>query len=147
MADLAGSNPYRMFKFQIEVDGVIIGGFNDVSGLTSDGQVGDYREGSRVQEVGRKLPGLRKYGNITLKRGWTQSKKFLNWCNAAVHGEIKRMNGVIVLLDELHQPKMRWMFHGGWPSKIEAPALNGSANEVVIETLEITHEGVQIGGV
>ena len=86
MADYPGSDPYRQFNFLVEIDGMIIGGFSEASGLTAEVTVGDYRDGGPACEVGRRMPGARKAARITLRRGMTWSKKLLDWCQAALKG-------------------------------------------------------------
>ena len=65
-------DPFRAFNFQLEIDNIARGAFSECSGLTAEGDAVDYREGTDLQPNVRKLVGLRKYTNITLKRGYTQ---------------------------------------------------------------------------
>jgi len=92
----------------------------------------------------RKLPGLMKYSNIVLKRGWTQDQNLWNWRKKVIDGATQRTSGTIILLDEARQPALRWNFREGWPSKWDGPQLNGKTSEVAIETLEIAHEGLEL---
>ena len=139
----ARNDPYGQFNFLIEIDGVTRAGFSEVSGLTTDTNVIEYREGDEVTTV-RKLPGLMKYTNIVLKRGWTQDKSLWNWRKQVLDGTTKRTTGTITLLDEARQPALRWNFTAGGPVKWEGPAMNGKTSEVAIEALEIAHEGVEL---
>ena len=140
---MARNDPYGQFNFQIEIDGVIRGGFSEVSGLTTDTNIIEYREGQEITTP-RKLPGLMKYNNIVLKRGWTRDRKLWDWRKKVIDGKTERQSGAIVLLDEARQPALRWNFVQGWPSKWEGPALNAKTSEVAIETLEIAHEGLEL---
>jgi phage tail-like protein len=142
MPDGKRNDPYGQFNFLIEIDGVVKGGFSEVSGLTTDTNIIEYREGNEGQGTTRKLPGLMKYNNIVLKRGWTKDRSLWNWRKQVIDGKTKRASGAIVLLDEARQPALRWEFREGWPSKWEGPALNGKTSEVAIEALEIAHEGL-----
>ncbi len=72
MASGARNDPYGQFNFLIEIDGITRAGFSEVSGLTTDTNVIEYREGDEVTTV-RKLAGLIKYTNIVLKRGYTRT--------------------------------------------------------------------------
>ena len=92
----------------------------------------------------RKLPGLRKYGNITLKRGFTQDKELWQWRKTTIDGLTERRSGSIILLDESREEVLRWNFVAGWVSKWEGPALNAATNEAAIESLEIAHEGLEL---
>jgi phage tail-like protein len=144
MAGGKRNDPYGQFNFLVEVDGVFIGGFSECSGLVGDTNIIEYREGNEQQGTTRKLPGLMKYNNIVLKRGWTKDRSLWNWRKKVVDGKTQRTSGTITLLDEARQPALRWNFREGWPSKLEGPALNAKTSEVAIETLEIAHEGLEL---
>lgn len=103
----------------------------------------EYREGSDRGGV-RKLPGLTKFSNVVLKRGITASRDLWNWRKIVINGEVDRRFGNIVVLGEDRNPLATFRFREGWPSKWEGPKLNAKANEVAIETLEITHEGFDV---
>jgi phage tail-like protein len=138
------NDPYAQFNFLIEIDGVTRGGFSEASGLTTDSNIIEYREGNEQHGTVRKLPGLIKYNNIVLKRGWTQDKSLWEWRKKVIDGETQRTTGTITLLDEARKPALRWNFREGWPSKWEGPAMNGKTSEVAIETMEIAHEGLEL---
>jgi len=144
MADGTRIDPYSQFNFLIEIEGVVTGGFSECSGLVSDTNIIEYREGNEKQGTVRKLPGLLKYNNITLKRGYTNDNSLWTWRQAVVDGTTKRVSGTITLYDEARQPALRWNFREGWPSKLEGPGLNGKTSEVAVETLEICHEGLSL---
>jgi|SRR5450631_3017804 phage tail-like protein len=144
MADGSRTDPYGQFNFLIEIDGITVGGFSEASGLSTDTNIIEYREGSENQGTVRKLPGLMKYSNIVLKRGWTQDQNLWNWRKKVIDGATQRTSGTIILLDEARQPALRWNFREGWPSKWDGPQLNGKTSEVAIETLEIAHEGLEL---
>ena len=138
------TDPYSQFNFLIEIDGVVKGGFSECSGLTSDTNVIDYREGNEKQLTTRRLPGLMKYTNIVLKRGYTADTSLWNWRQDVINGQISRTTGSIILLDDARNTALTWNFREGWPCKLEGPALNGKTSEVAIETLEICHEGIEL---
>nr|WP_221382010.1 phage tail protein [Actinoplanes polyasparticus] len=134
-------DPYSAFNFIVEIDGVIVGGFAEAGGLTAEQEIIEYRNGNEDITV-RKLPGKAKYTNITLKRGYTQSRELWEWRKLVITGRTQRKSGTIQLLDEARQPALQWTFREGWPSKWEGPALNAKNNDVAIESLEIAHEGI-----
>lgn len=137
-------DPYGQFNFLVEVDGVIQAGFSEVSGLSTDTNIIEYREGNEQQGTTRKLPGLMKYANIVMKRGYTANRALWDWRKNVIEGKTKRTSGSIILLDESRKPALRWNFREGWPSKWEGPPLNGKTSEVAIETMEIAHEGLEL---
>jgi phage tail-like protein len=136
-------DPYAQYNFLVEIDGLSVAGFTEVGGLTNESDIIEYREGSDTATV-RKLPGLRKYSNITLKRGFTQNKELWEWRNTTNEGKTERKAGSIILLDESRNEALRWNFSEGWISKWEGPALNATANEASIESLEIAVENIEL---
>ena len=144
MATAERRDPYRSFNFQVEIDGVPVGAFSEVTGLTAEGDAVDYREGTDVQSNVRKLPGLRKYTNLTLKRGYTQDKALWHWHINIVNGVADRRNVTIVLMNEARKPVLRWHAENAFVNKIEGPSFKAAGNEVAMESVEIVHEGLTI---
>lgn len=144
MATAARRDPYRSFNFQLEIDGVPLGAFSEASGLTAEGDAVDYREGTDLQNNVRKLVGLRKYTNITLKRGYTQDKSLWRWYGNIMNGVPDRRNVTIVLMNEAHEPVLRWHAENAWLNKVEGPGLKASGNEIALESVEIVHEGLTL---
>ena len=136
-------DPYRSFNFLVEIDAVTVAAFSEVSGLTAETEVIEYRTGGMLGGA-RKLPGLTKYVNITLKRGMTQNLELWNWYKNVVEGKTDRRSASIVLLNEAHQEVLRWNVLEAWPRKWDGPALNARHNEIAIETLELAHEGFEL---
>ena len=135
------NDPYAQFNFIIELDGLEVAGFTETGGLMAESDVVEYREGSDEPTV-RKLPGLRKYGNITVKRGYTQSTELWDWRKSTEDGQTERRDGTIILLDEGRNRVLQWLFRNGWISKYEGAALNSTTSEAAIESIEIAHEGL-----
>lgn len=133
-------DPYRNFRYKVEINGQEYG-FSEVSGFDATIDAIDYREGSHPTHV-RKLPGLTKYGNVTLKWGVTDTMDLYQWHLNAVNGNIERRTVAIQLLDEAGDPKARWEIAEAWPTKYDPMDLNAKGNDVSIETLELVHEGV-----
>lgn len=144
MATAERRDPYRTFNFQLQIDGVPLGAFSEVSGLTAEGDAVDYREGTDLQQNVRKLTGLRKYSNITLKRGYTQDQSLWRWYGNIVNGQSDRRNVTIVLMNEARQPVLRWHAENAWVNKIEAPSFKAAGNEIAMESVELVHEGLTI---
>jgi phage tail-like protein len=119
-------------------------GFSEAEVPSGEIEVIEYREGADRVNTARKLPGLAKYPNVTLKRGITGSTDLFEWWKSVRDGQVVRRNVTITLLDEQRQAVYRWLLRSAWPVKIEGPTLNASGNEVAIETLELAHEGLEI---
>jgi phage tail-like protein len=94
----------------------------------------------------RKLPGLRKFTNITLKRGLVADVSFWNWMMQSMQGSVQRTSVSVVLLDEDRNEVLRWEFARAWPCKWFCSGFNAKSSEIAIETLEICHEGMVIDG-
>ncbi len=135
-------DPYGNFNFTIEIDGIERAAFQECSGFDSTIDVIEHREGGE-NTTPRKLPGLTKYSNITLKWGMTNDRELYDWHRRVVEGEIERKNGSIVLRDRKGEEVARWNFVRAWPTKWDGPDLNAEGNDVAIETLELAHEGVE----
>lgn len=142
MAQSQRDDPYKAYNFRVEIDGVALAAFSEVSGLESETEVIEYRTGTESNTV-RKLPGLTKHANIVLRRGVTQDAELWNWRKTVEDGQVDRRNGSIVLLDDDRSEVLRWNFTNGWISKWVGPNLNAEGNEVAIETIEIAHEGLR----
>jgi phage tail-like protein len=134
-------DPYRSFNFEVIVDGVR-SAFSECSGLTADGDAVDYREGTDMQPNVRKLMGLRKYTNITLKRGYTQDNSLWQWYTNIANGLADRRNVTITLMNEERKAVIRWHAENAWINKIEGPGFKASSNEVSVESVDLVHEGL-----
>jgi phage tail-like protein len=138
-------DPYRAYNFIVEIDSIAVAGFSEVSGLSGDTDVVEYREGTDVSMAVRKLPGRPKWGqNLTLKVGMTTSRVLWQWRLAIINGSVDRRNGAVVLLDEQRNRVAEWQFENAWVVKYEGPALNAKGNDVAVETLELAHEGLRL---
>jgi len=135
-------DPYRNFSFLVEIDGITQAGFSDCSGFGSSTDPIEYREGGENHTV-RKLAGLTKHNNLTLKWGMTDSRELYAWYRDVQSGKIARKNGSIIVRDVDGTEKVRWNFVQAWPTKWEGPTLTAKGNDVAIETLEIAHEGIE----
>jgi len=136
-------DPYKNFRFLVEIDGIVQAGFSEASIPDTTQEPIEYREGNQ-SPTARKLPGLIKYGNLTLKWGITDSLALYDWRKMVEQGKTKdaRRNIAVILMDEEGNAASRWEFAEAWPSKYDAPDLDGKGNDVAVETLEIVHEGM-----
>ncbi len=139
---MARQDPYRQFRFRVEIDGIAQAGFNECSFADTTTDPVEYREGDELPRM-RKLSGLTKYGNITLKWGITDSMDLYNWRQQIIDkgAEGARKNISIILIDEAGSDKARWDIERAWPTKYDPPDFSAKGNEVAIETIEIVHEG------
>jgi phage tail-like protein len=142
------TDPFASFNFMIESGGLIQAGFSECTGLNSETNIVEYREGKDDPSV-RKLTGLSKFNNVTLKRGVGIGRQMFEWRRMVTDPTDEgprepRRNISILLLDENRKERVRYNLKNAWPSKWTGPDFKAAANEVAIEQLEITHEGVTI---
>jgi phage tail-like protein len=136
--------PLTVFSFRVDWSGTNIG-FSEVTGLNIEVQVIEYRDGLNPEYSTTKMPGLKKYGNITLKRGvFASDNEYYDWLKTIKLNKPERRDITISLLNEETDPVMKWTVMNAWPTKLTSPDLKASGNEAAIETLEIAHEGITI---
>ena len=140
-------DPIRNFRFLLEIDNVTRAGFSEVGIAETTIEAIDYREGNEPPRV-RKLSGLTKFGNVTLKAGITTGANALElfkWHDDVSVGRIgeRRRNIAISVLDEAGKTEMaRFLITDAWPVKYDPSDLNAKGNEVMIELLELANEGI-----
>jgi len=137
-------NSINRYHFIVDWGGTRVG-FSEVSGLDIEIEAVSVRDGSSPVDSGRKIPGLRKFSNIILKRGIIKGdNEFFNWINTKSAGNIERRNIVINLLDDSHSPIFTWQVKNAFPVKYIGPVLISDDSEIALETLELTHEGLTV---
>jgi phage tail-like protein len=142
-------DPYSALNFQVVIVGVledgqaVRGSFAEVSGLDVSIAPIEYRNGSEDVTV-RKIPGLKSFSNIVLRRGVIGDLTLWAWIRSVLDGQVQRADGTITLLDENRQAVLRWKFRRAWPCKWTGPRLNATGNDIAIETLELCHEGLEL---
>ena len=129
-------DPYKNFRFLLEIDGITQAGFSDCSGFGSSVEIIEYREGGDASTV-NKLLGKTSYPDISLKWGITDSRELYDWHLAGINGIRDQRNGSIILLNDLGEEKVRWNFFDAWPCKYDGPDFSGKGNDVAIDTLTI----------
>jgi phage tail-like protein len=136
--------PMPKFYFEVKWDSAVMS-FEEVSGLDVEAQPIEYRHGDSPAYTTIKMPGLKKYSNVTMKKGvFKGDNKFWDWFNKIKMNTIQRVPVTISLLDEAGKPTMVWTLANAWPTKITGTDLKAQGNEVAIETIEIAHEGLTI---
>jgi phage tail-like protein len=137
--------PLPSFSFQVSWGSQAKIPFQEVSGLDTETQVIEYRHSNSPAFSTIKMPGIKKFGNVTMKKGiFVKDNAFWTWYNQIKMNTIKRIAVVVQLLDEKGAPTMTWTLTNAWPTKISAPTMKSDGNEVAIQTIEIAHEGLVI---
>ena len=142
------NTPYGAFNFVVNFDGgEVFGGFSDVSGIGTEMTVAEYRNGNDRENHVRKVPGVHKVGDVTLKRGVVDSKSLFDWIKDV------RLNGVkgqkksvtITLLDEAQAPVLTWVLGNVIPLKYTGPTLAGKGGgDVAMEEIVLSAESLTI---
>mgnify|MGYP001796607519 CR=1 FL=1 len=141
---MASNYPFTVFHFIVDLAGSNIG-VTEVTGVTYEIQAIEYRDGASPEFHMRKMPGIQKFNNITLKRGiFSGDNELFKWLNTVKMNTIERRDITIMLLNEEHNPVMIWKVKQAFPVKLEGPGLKASGNEVAIESVELAHEGFSI---
>ncbi len=136
--------PLVNFHFQVEWGGTRIG-FTEVTGLSAKQEIVEYRDGASKEYTTQKIPGLRKYSTIVLKRGvFKEDNELFEWFNTVKLGNLERRDITISLLNEEHEPTITWKIKDAWPVAINYAELNAMKSEVFIERVEIAHEGLNV---
>ncbi|MCB1185037.1 MAG: phage tail protein [Myxococcales bacterium] len=143
----AAKYAYGTFNFKLEINGLTLGHFQNVTGLGHEIEVLTHQEGG-VNDRQHKLPGQGSFPNVTLKLGYVASELAEDWhFNFAINPKsVGRKDGSIVMLDDAGEELMRWNFVRAWPVKWDGPEFNSGADNLAVETLEIAHEGLNRDG-
>ena len=136
------TSPFGAYNFKVEIDGIQIAGFSEVSGLNAETEVEQVKEGG-LNDYVHILPKGTKYGNLILKKGITLSDELYQWYSNTVNGKIERKNGSIQLCDSSNWVVIRsWDFVRAYPVKWEGPSFNAKSSIVAAESITMVHEGL-----
>ena len=143
---MARQDPLRKFRFRLEIDGLEQAAFSEVAIGDAASDAIEYREGDEAPTA-RKLSGLTKFANVTLKWGITDSMELAEWHRLIVDGatlqEEIRKTVVIRIQNEAGDDKAAFEITRAWPTKYDPSDLNGTGNEVAIDSLELANEGIR----
>jgi phage tail-like protein len=138
-------DPYTALGFLVEIEGLVAGGFSEVSGLQAEVDVFDYREGGENTFVHKLPSGVRYPGSLVLKHGLAESDVLWKWHEQVSRGTIRRRNGSIVVLDSKGSEIRRWNFKGAYPVRWTGPDLNALSGAVAVESIDLAHRGLVRG--
>lgn len=150
--------PIPKFRFKVSWDKQKLSqeeniGFTEVTGLDYQIDVIEYRDGIDPNLSKRKMPGMRKFGNVTLKRGVFKGiSDFYKWVdggptptpNSIRSRKEYRRTVIITLMDETNTPVVSWTLTNAFPVKVQFNDMKADANEVAVETIELAHEGLEV---
>ena len=139
--------PYGAFNYVVNFDGgELFGGFSDVSGIGTEITVAEYRDGNEKENHVRKVAGVHKVSDVTLKRGIVKFDDLFKWIGEArTKGPAAQKSIVITLHDELQKPVMSWLLRGVIPMKYTGPTLAGKGGgDVAMEELVLSAEALEM---
>ncbi len=139
--------PYGAFNFVVKFDGdEIFGGFQEVSGLNTEITMSEYRNGNEPLNHVRKVPGMHKVGDVTLKRGIINSRSLWQWISAVrASGYSAKKNLVVTLRAEDGSDVESWKLTSVAPMKYTGPTLNAKqSTDVAMEELVLSVEGIEL---
>lgn len=143
---MPANHPSPAFHFTVEWGGRRVR-FSEVSGLAPEGPPIGHRDDAFPGFSPSRGPGLRRFSNITLKRGVTKGDDPLfEWLSTVRFGTAERRDLVISLLDDQHAPLRAWRVTNAFPVRVEGPHIKASGNEVAVESIELAHEGLELQG-
>lgn len=133
--------PLPKFYFSVQWGGTNIS-FTEVSGLNQEMDVIEYRDSASPEFFKRKMPGLQKLGNVTLKRGvFKGDNEFYDWYNTVALNQVQRRDMVIALLDETHSPVVVWKLKECFIVSVKYSDLKSDENAAAIDTIEVANHG------
>jgi len=136
--------PLPKFYFEVRWDHAVMS-FQEVSGLDVEAAPFEFRHGNNPAFSAIKMPGLQKFGNVTMRKGvFKNDNKFWDWFKQVKMNTVERKAVTISLLDEAGEPTMVWTLLNAFPTKITSTDLKADGSEVAIETIEFAHEGLKI---
>ncbi|WP_418320170.1 phage tail protein [Piscinibacter sakaiensis] len=147
---MARQVPYGAFNFIVNfAGGESFGGFSDVSGIGSEITVAEYRYGNDKENHVRKVPGVHKVGDITLKRGVINSESVWAWISdVRTNGVNGQQDVSITLMDEARNPVQTWLLRNVIPMKYTGPTLAAKGGgDVAMEELVLAAEGLEVEAV
>ena len=138
---MALADPLLGYRFWVELESQVVGGFSECSGLQAETEVTDWAEGGDNMTV-LKFPGRTRYGNLTLKHGLAQDPDLWLWFMRVLKGVFERRPLTVMLIDPSGASVRTWTFARAFPVKWVGPELRATANGVAIESVEFAHEGI-----
>jgi phage tail-like protein len=138
------NDPFVNFAFRVEIDGIEVFGFQEVSGLVNETDIYEYQEGGENQYT-HKLIGQTKFSNIVLKHGITTDNSIYEWRQKVIDGDIPsaKKSGTVTLFNKRGGENKSWKFKNGWPSKLQVEPFNSMANTISVSLVEIAVESVE----
>jgi phage tail-like protein len=136
------TNVVGAYRFVVEIEGLEVAGFSEVTGIQAETEIEEYVEGGLNGYVHR-FAKQTKFPMLVLKRGMTHDSSLWNWYADVMAGTITRKHGSVILKNQAGYEVVRWNFYDAYPVKWQGPELNASRSEVAVESMELVHNGLK----
>lgn len=154
-------DPFKAYNFRVMLGHNPFAGFHSVTGVGWRTEVRTVREGG-VNNYEHKLPGQTTCNELVFSKGLTLLDPMWRWYSQTVSGRVKRMNGTIMLMSDLHTPSSvhvgrlsisglpttgvpvaAWSFFGAWPTALEGAQLDASQSMIAIQQMTLAVERIE----
>lgn len=136
--------PLPKFYFSVDIDDLTDLPFLEVSGLEIEADNISYRHGNDPSFGTIQMPGIKKSGNLILKKGvFADNDIYQSLISKIALNTYKRMTVVVRLLDEKSEPRITWQINNAFPLKYSSTDMNSESSEAAIESIEFSHQGIQ----
>jgi len=145
---MALTDPIASYSFFVNVDGLTIAQFKECDGLSIQVKVIEHRATQlKAQPILRKLPGSIVFEDIILRRGKVADPSFWTWIKKVQDGKVDeaRTTVSIALFDFNQGEVSRFTAHEAWPSRVEIGKLQAGSDSVLLETVHVTHDRLEVG--
>ena len=130
-------------RFTVEIEGVIQGRFQAVSGFGAEVDVIEFQDGDDLKL--RKRPGRVRYDDVVLTKGYILTDELWNWWKAVQEGRVERKSMSIILHNSVGDEIRRWNLFECWPRRWQMGPLNGEVSDRLVEQIVIVTEGLEVG--
>jgi len=142
--------PYVQFNFLVDLgtgntDGPDAG-FQEISGIGMEVTVSEYRNGNEKENSVRKITGLNKSTDVTMKRGVIGSLTLYQWLNQIRNGDQNALRNVVIhLQNEDHTAVVQtWKLLRARPIKVTDGPLSAKGTDVAMEELVLAYERLEM---
>ncbi len=136
------TDPALVFRFEVKFDGLPAGGFAECTGLQLETEVHEYAEGGQNDRM-HKFATRTKQSPIVLKKGIVD-RQLWDWFFDVSQGMAQFRDGSVIIRGETGKSTVaEWHLRRAFPSRWNGPELHATQSAVAIETLELTHNGLE----
>ena len=134
-------------RFLFELDGVEIGIFREVQGLSVTVGVEEIAEGGQ-NSYSHRVPGRMTWPNLVFRRGVTESNALFDWLSkssgegfAGNKNSLTKSTGAVTAIDHVGNRLRAWEFIDVFPVRWKGPEFAVESTEPLEEELEVAHHG------